>query len=116
MANGTTIHPPPGAGIPALRYRTCLNTTGNISVVFCLNETAFDEDTFQESLHLIQKVVAVVVPLLFGLIVLVGLIGNALVSLGLRPRSFPLYICLKVYPLLSLRIFYFNCIYWWLYW
>jgi hypothetical protein len=80
MADSTTIHPPPGAGIPALRYRTCLNATGNISVAFCLNETAFDEEAFQESLHLIQKVVAVVVPLLFGLIVLVGLIGNALVS------------------------------------
>jgi hypothetical protein len=80
MADSTTIHPPPGAGIPALRYRTCLNATGNISVAFCLNETNFDEEPFQESLHLIQKVVAVVVPLLFGLIVLVGLIGNALVS------------------------------------
>jgi hypothetical protein len=83
MADGTTIHPPPGAGIPALRYRACLNATGNFSVVFCLNETSLDEEAFQESLYLIQRVVAVVVPLLFGLIVLVGLIGNALVSTGL---------------------------------
>ncbi|KAJ9578215.1 hypothetical protein L9F63_005560 [Diploptera punctata] len=80
MGEGTTIHPPPGAGIPALRYRTCLNTTNNYSLAFCLNETYLDEEAAQQSLHLIQKIVAIVVPLLFGLIVLVGLIGNALVS------------------------------------
>ncbi|XP_021924277.1 allatostatin-A receptor-like [Zootermopsis nevadensis] len=80
MADDTTIHPPPVAGIPALRYRSCLNTTSNLSLAFCVNETVTDEP-HQQSLQLIQKTVAIVVPLLFGLIVLVGLIGNALVVL-----------------------------------
>jgi hypothetical protein len=88
MGDSTTIHPPPGAGIPALRYRSCLNTTSNISLAFCGNETAPDEEETQQSLQLIQKIVAIVVPLLFGLIVMVGLIGNALVSIGRKPCTF----------------------------
>lgn len=87
MADDTTIHPPPVAGIPALRYRSCLNTTSNLSLAFCVNETVTDEP-HQQSLQLIQKTVAIVVPLLFGLIVLVGLIGNALVSISPEPFTF----------------------------
>jgi hypothetical protein len=80
MAEDTTIHPPPGAGIPALRYSSCLNETSNFSLAFCVNDTVTDEE-YRQSLYLIQKIVAIVVPLLFGIIVLVGLIGNALVSI-----------------------------------
>jgi hypothetical protein len=81
MAEVATIHPPPGAGIPALRYSSCLNATANISLAFCLNDTSVN-DEHQLSLYLTQKIVAIVVPLLFGIIVFVGLIGNALVSNG----------------------------------
>ncbi|PSN49611.1 hypothetical protein C0J52_12827 [Blattella germanica] len=70
MGEGTTIHPPLGAGIPALRYRACLNNTDNYSLAFCHNETLLEDDSDQ-SLLLIQKIVGIVVPLLFGLIVLV---------------------------------------------
>jgi len=79
MAEATTIHPPPGAGIPALRYSSCLNTTTNFSLAFCNNDTSANDEN-QVSLHLTQQIVAIVVPLLFGIIVFVGLIGNALVS------------------------------------
>jgi len=81
MAEAATIHPPPGAGIPALRYSSCVNTTINFSLAFCSNDTSAN-DEHQLSLHLIQQIVAIVVPLLFGIIVFVGLIGNALVSNG----------------------------------
>jgi ABC-type transport system involved in cytochrome bd biosynthesis fused ATPase/permease subunit len=80
MADSATIHPPPGAGIPALRYNSCLNATSNFSLAFCLNDTVTDEE-YRQSLYLTQKIVAIVVPLLFGIIVFVGLIGNALVSI-----------------------------------
>jgi hypothetical protein len=79
MAEGATIHPPPGAGIPALRYSSCVNATNNFSLAFCLNDTSINDEN-QSSLYLTQKIVAIVVPLLFGIIVFVGLIGNALVS------------------------------------
>lgn len=81
MAEVPTIHPPPGAGIPALRYSSCVNATTNFSLAFCLNDTIIN-DEHQVSLYLTQRIVAVVVPLLFGIIVFVGLIGNALVSIG----------------------------------
>jgi hypothetical protein len=82
MAEAATIHPPPpGAGIPALRYSSCVNATTNFSLAFCLNDTGVN-DEHQLSLYLTQKIVAIVVPLLFGIIVFVGLIGNALVSNG----------------------------------
>jgi len=81
MSEGKAIHPPPGVGIPALSYRSCLNMTENISLAFCTNETIVDEEASQQSLQFIEKIVAIVVPLLFGLIVVVGLIGNALVSI-----------------------------------
>jgi hypothetical protein len=87
MAEAATIHPPPGAGIPALRYSSCVNATSNISLAFCLNDTSAN-DEHQVSLHLTQKIVAIVVPLLFGIIVFVGLIGNALVSNGPRQSSY----------------------------
>jgi hypothetical protein len=87
MDEGTTIHPPPGAGIPILRYSSCQNATSNFSLAFCLNETNANDEDSQKSLLLIQKIVAIVVPLLFGLIVFVGLIGNALVSKGRAPYN-----------------------------
>jgi hypothetical protein len=88
MGDVATMHPPPGAGIPALRYRSCLNSTGNLSLAFCVNETVPGDEIYQQSLEIIQKTVAIVVPLLFGLIVFVGLIGNALVSNGRGPCAF----------------------------
>jgi hypothetical protein len=81
MAEAATIHPPPGAGIPVIRYSSCGNETTNISLAFCVNDTIANDEQ-QMSLLLIQKIVAIVVPLLFGIIVFVGLIGNALVSNG----------------------------------
>jgi hypothetical protein len=87
MDEGTTIHPPPGAGIPVLRYSICLNATRNFSLALCRNETNDNDEDSQKSLQLIQKIVAIVVPLLFGLIVFVGLIGNALVSTDRAPYN-----------------------------
>ncbi|KAJ9584656.1 hypothetical protein L9F63_020996 [Diploptera punctata] len=88
---GTTTLPPLGAGIPGLRYLACVNHTANGSETgfsaFCSNISessdsfGLDAPPEQQSLQLIQKVVSIVVPLLFGLIVLVGLFGNALVVL-----------------------------------
>ena len=86
---GTVTSPPPlGVGIGGLRYQACENVTYNISVIgsFCSNATentdgyGLNPTPEQQSLVLIQKVVSIVVPLLFGLIVVVGLFGNALVS------------------------------------
>jgi hypothetical protein len=87
MAEAATMHPPPGAGIPALRYSSCVNATTNFSLAFCLNDTS-GNDEHQLSLLLTQKIVAIVVPLLFGIIVFVGLIGNALVSKGAVQSSY----------------------------
>jgi hypothetical protein len=87
MAEAATIHPPPGAGIPALRYSSCINATTNMSLAFCRNDTSVN-DELQVSLYLTQKIVAIVVPLLFGIIVFVGLIGNALVSKGAVRSSY----------------------------
>lgn len=83
-----TSSPPLGVGIGGLRYRACQNITANFSEfgAFCSNATestknfGLDPAPEQESLVMIQKIVAIVVPILFGLIVLVGLFGNALVS------------------------------------
>jgi hypothetical protein len=102
MAESATIHPPPGAGIPALRYSLCVNATRNLSLAFCLNDTVPDEEA-SPSLDLIQRIVAIVVPLLFGIIVFVGLIGNALVSIG---REDPSFNCLSTYPKKTLTL---NC-------
>jgi hypothetical protein len=86
---GTVTSPPPlGVGISGLRYQACENITANLSELgtFCSNTTentdgyGLNPTPEQQSLALIQKVVSVVVPLLFGLIVVVGLFGNALVS------------------------------------
>ena len=86
---GTVTSPPPlGVGISGLRYQACENITANLSELgaFCSNATentdgyGLNPTPEQQSLALIQKVVSVVVPLLFGLIVVVGLFGNALVS------------------------------------
>lgn len=86
---GTVTSPPPlGVGISGLRYQSCENITANLSEpsAFCSNATEITDGyglnptPEQQSLALIQKVVSVVVPLLFGLIVVVGLFGNALVS------------------------------------
>jgi hypothetical protein len=52
----------------------CSNTTENV------NGYGLVPLPEEQSLQLIQKVVSIVVPILFGLIVLVGLFGNALVS------------------------------------
>jgi hypothetical protein len=87
MAEAATIHPPPGAGIPALRYSSCVNETNNFSLAFCINDTSAN-DEHQMSLYVTQKIVAIVVPLLFGIIVFVGLIGNALVSNGPVPSPY----------------------------
>jgi hypothetical protein len=80
--SGTTTSPPPlGVGIGELRYRACGNITANFSGLsaFCSNSNdSYGVDKSPELL--IEKVVFIVVPLLFGLIVLVGLFGNALVS------------------------------------
>lgn len=87
---GTVTSPPPlGVGISGLRYQACENITANLSELgtFCSNATentdgyGLNPTPEQQSLALIQKVVSVVVPLLFGLIVVVGLFGNALVVL-----------------------------------
>lgn len=87
---GTVTSPPPlGVGVGGLRYQACENLTWNISEMgsFCSNVTesidgyGLNPTPEQQSLVLIQKVVSVVVPLLFGLIVVVGLFGNALVVL-----------------------------------
>lgn len=87
--SGTVTSPPPlGVGIGGLRYRACENITANLSEfgAFCSNATestknfGLDPAPEQESLVMIQKIVSIVVPILFGLIVLVGLFGNALVS------------------------------------
>jgi hypothetical protein len=87
--SGTVTSPPPlGVGISGLRYRACENITANLSEfgAFCSNATestknfGLDPVPEQESLVMIQKIVSIVVPILFGLIVLVGLFGNALVS------------------------------------
>jgi hypothetical protein len=86
MDEAETIHPPPGAGIPGLRYISCINATSNFSPAFCANDTS-DNDEHQKSLILTQEIVRIVVPLLFGIIVFVGLIGNALVSNG-QEQSF----------------------------
>ncbi|XP_023710282.1 allatostatin-A receptor isoform X1 [Cryptotermes secundus] len=86
----TVTSPPPlGVGIGGLRYRACENITANLSEfgAFCSNATestksfGLDPAPEQESLVMIQKIVSIVVPILFGLIVLVGLFGNALVVL-----------------------------------
>jgi len=87
---GTVTSPPPlGVGIGGLRYQACENITANLSDLgaFCSNATE-NTDAYglnptpeQQSLALLQKVVSVVVPLLFGMIVVVGLFGNALVVL-----------------------------------
>jgi hypothetical protein len=78
MAEAGTIYPPLGAGIPALRYRSCENSTSNFSLAFCINDTNIIDDGLISPI--LTEVVAIVVPLLFGIIVFVGLIGNALVS------------------------------------
>jgi hypothetical protein len=87
--SGTVTSPPPlGVGISGLRYRECENITANLSEfgAFCSNATestknfGLDPVPEQESLVMIQKIVSIVVPILFGLIVLIGLFGNALVS------------------------------------
>jgi hypothetical protein len=87
---GTVTSPPPlGVGISGLRYQACENITANLSELgaFCSNGSestngyGLNPPPEQQSLVLIQKVVSIVVPLLFGLIVAVGLFGNALVSI-----------------------------------
>lgn len=87
--SGTVTSPPPlGVGISGLRYHACGNITTNLSGLgaFCsnVNESTngygLDPLPEQQSLVLIQRVVSIVVPILFGIIVFVGLIGNALVS------------------------------------
>lgn len=97
----TVTSPPPlGVGIGGLRYRACENITANLSEfgAFCSNATestknfGLEPAPEQESLVMIQKIVSIVVPILFGLIVLVGLFGNALVSL---------YILCTLYVLLT---------------
>jgi hypothetical protein len=86
---GTVTSPPPlGVGISGLRYQACENIIANVSELgaFCSNSTEITDGyglnptPEQQSLVLIQQVVSIVVPLLFGLIVVVGLFGNALVS------------------------------------
>nr|AAK52473.1 allatostatin receptor [Periplaneta americana] len=88
--SGTVTAPPPlGVGIGGLRYHACVNISVNTSELsaFCsnsseqLNGYGLDPPPEPQSLQLIQKIVSIVVPLLFGLIVLVGLFGNALVVL-----------------------------------
>jgi hypothetical protein len=86
---GTVTSPPPiGVGISGLRYQACENVTANLSEIgaFCSNDSestngyGLNPAPEQQSLLLLQKIVSIVVPLLFGLIVIVGLFGNALVS------------------------------------
>jgi hypothetical protein len=87
ISGAVTSPPPLGVGVAGLRYYACVNSTANMSGfgAFCSNAN----DSFnyglhpgpdQQSLQKIQRVVSIVVPILFGLIVLVGLFGNALVS------------------------------------
>nr|QRN45461.1 allatostatin-A receptor [Carausius morosus] len=74
-----------GAGISQLRYAyaqcsNLSNASGELPAI-CRNTTvaADDEDDAAQASQMITQIVAVVVPILFGLIVLIGLFGNALV-------------------------------------
>jgi allatostatin receptor len=68
-----------GGGV--IRYAHCANLTANASEQlssFCSNGTAVENKDLEPEV-LMQNIVSVVVPLLFGIIVVLGLFGNALV-------------------------------------
>ena len=81
-----------GLGVKGLTY-LCQNMSGDagpLCLPYDLNGTAVDENVGQ----VMERVVSIVVPLIFSIIVVVGLIGNALVSITAGafpppPRTFP---------------------------
>lgn len=71
-----------GLGVKALSF-LCQNMSGDagpLCLPYDYNSTDVDENVGQ----LMERIVSIVVPLLFSIIVVVGLIGNALVSTGYR--------------------------------
>lgn len=69
-----------GPGFPALRYVRCANLTDNLTEVsFCGNVTFQILGEEEPEVMVMENIVSIVVPILFGLIVILGLFGNALV-------------------------------------
>ncbi|CAH1390634.1 unnamed protein product [Nezara viridula] len=69
-----------GPGFPALRYVRCANLTDNLTEVsFCGNVSFQILGEEEPEVMVMENIVSIVVPILFGLIVVLGLFGNALV-------------------------------------
>ncbi|XP_067007888.2 allatostatin-A receptor [Anabrus simplex] len=77
----SSASPSPGLRDVNGLYAQCFNMSEDSSVwlPLCVRNASSPYDSETEVNEVIQKVVSVVVPILFGLIVLIGLIGNALV-------------------------------------
>ncbi|XP_075231268.1 allatostatin-A receptor-like [Lycorma delicatula] len=68
-----------GVGIPNIMYNNCVNLTNMTEVAFCQNSTNYNNDENEPEYKVLEQIVSVVVPLLFGIIVIIGLFGNLLV-------------------------------------
>lgn len=69
-----------GKSVSDYRYVHCTNYSANHSEVsFCRNTTGAVPDDTEPELRVMEQIVSIVVPLLFGIIVILGLFGNALV-------------------------------------
>lgn len=69
-----------GKSVSDYRYVHCINISANHSEVsFCRNTTGTIQDDTEPELRVMEQIVSIVVPLLFGIIVILGLFGNALV-------------------------------------
>ncbi|XP_039290143.1 allatostatin-A receptor [Nilaparvata lugens] len=71
-----------GVGIPVFMYNNCLNLTNLSEVAFCQNASSIstpEDNGDPDSFTVMEKIVSIAVPILFGIIVLLGLFGNLLV-------------------------------------
>lgn len=67
----------------AVGYTQCVNMTGNHSDIFASfcqpNASGSIPDDMEPELRVMEQIVSIVVPILFGIIIILGLFGNALV-------------------------------------
>lgn len=91
--SGATISPPVlmGGGLPLfLQYEQCNSSADFNEIPYCRNlmngknDTDFSSNTFVETEGMLLSdrmtlIVSIIVPILFGIIIIIGLIGNALV-------------------------------------
>ncbi|RZF46225.1 hypothetical protein LSTR_LSTR010887 [Laodelphax striatellus] len=71
-----------GVGIPVFMYNNCLNLTNLSEVAFCQNASSIttpEDNGDPDGFTVMEKIVSIAVPILFGIIVILGLFGNLLV-------------------------------------